>query len=271
MPLQPSGIQLRVRVKNKGFRIGFAFGFVTLSSLWALTTNFSYDSGPLDSISLRTVAIAQVNTLKRPVDCVDLANSPCRVIFDKNDGEVIKRFTETSVPFWMSFHKREVDGVRWSTFETGLYYEADVTNGAIQILSDDPGGIVVDVGANIGWFTMLGRSLQHEVVAFEPNPMNQIRVCEALDMNDWGPDDVTLYPLGVGNEAARLSLKYGSNPGEGSFKREGGTDAGSVEIVTLDSIAEERRWLSDSVQITLMKVDVEGGDPEVIFGAPRLL
>ena len=90
-------------------------------------------------------------------------------------------------------------------------------------------------------------------------------------MNDWGPDDVTLYPLGVGNEAARLSLKYGSNPGEGSFKREGGTDAGSVEIVTLDSIAEERRWLSDSVQITLMKVDVEGGDPEVIFGAPRLL
>lgn len=173
----------------------------------------------------------------------------------------------------MSFHKREVDRLRWKTYETGLYYETDVTNGAVQILSADPNGIVVDVGANIGWFTMLGCSLGHKVVAFEPNPMNQIRVCEALELNGWGADDVLMYPLGVGEQASRLTLSYGSNPGEGSFLRKGGKGmvTGQIDIITLDSVAEERRWLSDSVQIALMKIDVEGFDPNVIFGAPKLL
>ncbi len=45
-----------------------------------------------------------------------------------------------------------------------------------------------------------------------------------------------------------------------------------IRVVRLDDVAEKEGWLTeDGPGISLLKIDVEGNDPKVIFGAARLL
>ena len=63
--------------------------------------------------------------------------------------------------------------------------------------------IVLDVGGNIGWYTLVAASLCYRVVTFEPNIINNIRLCESLPMNGWlhenqERDLVDIYQGGAG-------------------------------------------------------------------------
>lgn len=69
---------------------------------------------------------------------------------------------------------------------TKTYYENKMTANFVKILKNRPiSGRVIDVGMNVGWFTLLSRSLGHEVLSFEPDPSNIIRLCESLALNNW--------------------------------------------------------------------------------------
>ena len=62
-------------------------------------------------------------------------------------------------------------------------WEGYETLAALEILTDPAGGIVVDLGAHVGWYTMLAASVGREVVAVESNPEN-VRL---LERNTAGP------------------------------------------------------------------------------------
>lgn len=193
-----------------------------------------------------------------------------------NYRALYKTKTRTDPPFWMSFHSKEVDKVRWSTYETGVYYEKDVTEHAISVLLGKPTGLVVDVGMNIGWFSLLARSLSHNVVGFEPNPLNHVRLCESLQLNGWVDGSVQVYasPIGKINNDPSVKFTFGTNPGAGGLRREGyhgQRQLPDIHTVTLDTIAKQKGWIQSSTPIYLMKIDVEGGDPDVIFGCGELL
>ena len=42
-------------------------------------------------------------------------------------------------------------------------------------------GVFLDVGANVGWFSMVALSLGHSVIAFEPFERNVELMCASLD------------------------------------------------------------------------------------------
>ena len=110
--------------------------------------------------------------------------------------------------FWISLHDKEFDPVRWSIMEYGKYYEQEQTNLFITILQQaakakaknertgdgasssalaqrqDPPR-VIDVGGNIGWYTLLSAAMGAQVDVFEPNQFNILRMCESICMNSW--------------------------------------------------------------------------------------
>ncbi len=72
-------------------------------------------------------------------------------------------------------------------------YEPHVTNLVKGILKE--GGVFLDVGANIGYFTMLAASLvkaNGKVIAIEPNPQNLQLIYSSLLENHLS--NVAIYP-----------------------------------------------------------------------------
>lgn len=153
----------------------------------------------------------------------------------------------------------------------------------MEILENHPRSYVVDVGANIGYYTLLSLALGHNLISFEPNPGNILRLCDSLRLNDWTQNDVHIFQHAVSNEhGAEMMLHAPRNPGQAFLKpldSDGAKDVDTNEhqakttLVSLDKFAQEQGWFdrNNDFEITLLKVDVEGKEPQVIMGAPRLL
>jgi len=129
------------------------------------------------------------------------------------------------------------------------------------------------------------------VYTFEPNIQNVIRYCESVTLNGWvnnnGDDFMHMYMKGVGSvhgEKLPLYQINGLNPGSFSFsknqmkrfnseglKKDKKDIEGVLPLITLDALAEEKGWFESRPSIGFMKIDVEGGEPDVLTGALKLL
>lgn len=196
--------------------------------------------------------------------------------------------------FWISLHREHFDPSRWnSIYHDGKYYETGITDQFHEMLSSKPPGIVVDVGMNIGWFTLFSRAMGHTVVAFDPNLIMHSRVCTSLKYNHWWDatsansgtsSRVTTFAYGLGDQEGGLDLTLGENPGGSSFinkrVRVKTGETIRVPVTTLDLFAAQMGWLepnnsgnnknNDEV-IHLLKIDTEGYELNVVHGGKKFI
>ncbi len=137
-----------------------------------------------------------------------------------------------------------------------------------------PWDVIVDVGANIGLFTVAAGHLVGEmgrVIAFEPNPHTFALLGDNVYMNQMIAmrAEIDCLHRAVGAESGSATLSFcRSDMGKASL---GSGDVGGdpetceVEVVALDDV------LSDVAEIHLLKVDVEGNELAVLQGMSRLL
>lgn len=139
----------------------------------------------------------------------------------------------------------------------------------------EPGAIAVDVGANVGFYSVaLGRLLQPlggRVLAVEPLPANHTRLRENVELNGLA-DSVTTVPVALGDRPgiAELRLEAGAPTGNAVAvtAASAAAPAGTVvPVETLDALAERIGLAS----CHLIKLDVEGSELAVVRGARRLL
>jgi FkbM family methyltransferase len=141
-------------------------------------------------------------------------------------------------------------------------YERDVT--ALFRASLRPGMSVVDIGANIGYFTLLAASLvgpQGRVLAIEPNQRN-VRLLEASRRaNDFR--HVTVAQTAAGRETGLLVLNTSYSNGTTSDLP---TDlaqflaAEAVPAMRLDTL------LDREMPVDFIKIDVEGAEFNALLG-----
>lgn len=127
-----------------------------------------------------------------------------------------------------------------------------------------PGDLFVDVGANVGAYTLLASGVAAaRTVAFEPNPSTFRYLAENVRMNDL-EKRVTMYNAAVGRGEGRLRLT--DDLGTENFVCVDGHDSSGVEVrvMTLDAALENSAP-------TLIKVDVEGFEVEVFGGGEKTL
>lgn len=121
-----------------------------------------------------------------------------------------------------------------------------------------PGDLFLDVGANVGVYSILTSELGARVVAVEPDPPSITRLRENLDLNDLGT--VVVLPVALGSASGTAALV--SND---VFSRIGsGPDCVDVAVTTLDEV------LGDGYAAGV-KIDVEGFERQVLEGAGRAL
>lgn len=129
------------------------------------------------------------------------------------------------------------------------------------------GGLFVDVGANLGYFSLLwaGLAKNGRVVSYEASPRNVGIFNETISRNGLS-DVISLVPKALGSYNGTVTFDVGPNEqtGWGGISENPSPDTISVPIVRLD---EE---LPDT-QIDLLKIDVEGADTWVLHGSEALL
>jgi FkbM family methyltransferase len=224
---------------------------------------------------------------------------------DPNDGSIHGRYTRTQPSFWISLHRRKYDKTRWSIMDSGVYYETIETQSLVDIIradvqqrkpphhttlnTDSPPPLhVVDVGGNIGWYSLMSIATALEqhypivVDVFEPNPRNQPRLCESLFINEWlhhAQVALNLYPVGVTsnsiamNETAvgRMDITRSGRGSLGAMNEVNRSITSTFPLVSLDQMAKELYWMKPGTTITLLKVDVEGFELDVFEGAQEFL
>ena len=131
-------------------------------------------------------------------------------------------------------------------------------------LVENKAGTVLDIGANIGNHTVFFSTIFENVISFEPVPRNCWILKANLHLNQI--KNVHLIEKGLGNKNEKLFFKNepgntndrlsGSNPSETSGEN-------MVDVVIGD---EELNKLSNPAPILMIKIDVEGLEPEVIMG-----
>ena len=130
-----------------------------------------------------------------------------------------------------------------------------------------PGGVFVDVGANVGVYTLWAARCvgpEGQVHAFEPVPGTRAWLERNVQLNRFS--NVTIIPNGLGERPGRLTL-YCLPGASGLSSRYLPSKENSVEVdvTTLDLYFDGRRAPD------LVKIDVEGMELEVLRGARRLL
>jgi FkbM family methyltransferase len=141
-------------------------------------------------------------------------------------------------------------------------YERHVQRAATRLLR--PGDIFFDIGANVGFFTLLASRCvgpSGRVVAFEPLPRNLECLQRHLDLN--AMTNVETMPVAAADRSGEASFSSASGPSMGALAAAGTP----VRIVSLDDLIRERA----SPPPRLLKIDVEGAESLVLLGASNLL
>ena len=170
-------------------------------------------------------------------------------------------------PFTARIRSGALQGRRWviasgSRFVKGTY--EPIQSAAFQRLIC-PGSVAFDVGAHVGYYTVLSSVLagpHGQVIAFEPLPANLKYLRRHLRLNGCGNVRVLTNCVGEGSSIAQFDDSHGTGVGHLA-------DAGTlkVQVRSLDEMIE----CGELPIPQFIKIDVEGAELLVLKGAERLL
>jgi FkbM family methyltransferase len=135
-----------------------------------------------------------------------------------------------------------------------------------------PGHIFYDIGANVGFFTVIAARLvgsTGHVYAFEPLPDNTTRLRRNVELN--GFRQVTVLEKAVSKAAGRGELQISRLSGGSSLSTVAppadlqGTI--SIDLVSVDDLIAQSEVAAPNV----VKIDVEGAELDVLLGMSRTM
>lgn len=186
-------------------------------------------------------------------------------LMDRLDTRCLRSVVRTR--HWLAMELDLGDWVARHIYLTGGF-ELGCTNLLRAILR--PGDAFVDVGANIGYFTLLASVLvgrNGEVIAVEPNPGARARLERNVSLNRL--TNVRVVEAALSDRAGELTLHLGpaDNSGLSSFRvpRDSARSI-AVAVRTLDSLVT-----LDARPRAIVKIDVEGAELQVLRGMRETL
>ena len=158
----------------------------------------------------------------------------------------------------------------------GVLYEQEVSSFLVRVLR--PGDVSVDVGAHIGYFSMLAAALvgpAGQVFSFEPEPGNFERLLRHAREN--GFSQIQAFNMPVAAQAGEIEFFTNADndgghalwdPGLHPFNQRSRVEVSKrrVAAASLDTFEPLQ-----SRPARLIKIDTEGAEHQVLLGARRLL
>ncbi len=164
-------------------------------------------------------------------------------------------------------------GMRWVT-GSGTHgcwlgiYERERQRRLLEVLHS--GGCFLDIGANVGVYSLLASrivGLTGQVHAFEPFPRNVDFLKQHVELNSLR--NVTVHPVALSKGPDRMmTFATSINPSSGHLQPElPPTDGITVNVTSLDTLWNQKAFQRP----TVLKIDVEGTEFEVLTGGQEML
>lgn len=188
---------------------------------------------------------------------------PAKVTYDF----LISHFKNPNVVAEVQGHKMFLDSKDsielsiWGVYEP---FETELFKKEIK-----SGDVVLDIGANIGYYTLIATKLVGEhgkVFAFEPDPTNFALLEKNVKLN--GYKNVILVQKAVSNKTDKLRL-YLCEDNKGDYRIYDSRDG--RQSIEIESIRLDDYFKNDDGKIDFIKMDIQGSEGWAIQGMRLLL
>ncbi|MEZ0390283.1 MAG: FkbM family methyltransferase, partial [Verrucomicrobium sp.] len=129
---------------------------------------------------------------------------------------------------------------------------------ARYLMEKGPVGDFLDVGAHIGYYSLLYAPLVRRVYAFEPDPRNHPAMASTAACTG----NLEVVPMAVADRDGKLGFCEGEASSVSHLASEADASNNAVEATTLDSFVSSR-----GIHPLAVKVDIEGFDILALEGA----
>lgn len=165
----------------------------------------------------------------------------------------------------------------WRCFTNQQLYEPEVVTSLIRFLQ--PGDTFIDVGAHIGYYSLLASTLVGEtgsVITFEPEANNYQKIIDNIKRNNFANVELINAALGSENKAIELFVNADNDGGHAlwdvgrhSFNQKSrqAPTKQRINLSTLDAAIKNRKHY----RFKLLKIDTEGAELEVLKGSVELI
>ncbi|KAL7457518.1 hypothetical protein ACHAWC_009062 [Mediolabrus comicus] len=192
--------------------------------------------------------------------------------------------------FNMSVHDPEKEVISMGIKEHGCF-ECDILRSLMSALRDSKSASLIDIGGNIGMYSLHAASHGRNVIAFEPLQINQERFCQSILQNSGFEKKIQIVPRALTNEhlnkyvdfnkGAFDKAVYKRNRGQKNYgtlitgagletKPNGVLGKDYALAATIDSM-QHLRILPPPGSHVILKVDVEGSECRALSGASEYL
>ena len=158
------------------------------------------------------------------------------------------------------------DGLALSIFKT---YEPDQTEIVKKVVN--PGDIVIDIGAHVGYYTLLLAQIvgdKGRVYAFEPDPENFQLLKKNIEINKF--QNVTLEQKAVSNKNEKIQLFIDKeNRAENRIYDAKMNNIG--ESLQVESIRLDDYFQNLEQEINFIKIDAEGSESDIFHGMTSII
>jgi len=133
------------------------------------------------------------------------------------------------------------------------------------------GDIVIDIGAHVGYYTLLMAQLvgkNGKVYSFEPDPVNFQLLKKSVEIN--GFENVVLIQKAVSNITDKVKLFLGDD--DSAINRIYDAKLGDAkESIDVDSVTIDEYFKENDELINFIKLDSEGSEVKIINGMKQFL
>ena len=158
------------------------------------------------------------------------------------------------------------DGLALSIFKI---YEPNQTEIVKKYVHE--GDIVIDIGAHVGYYTLLMAQLVGEngkVYSFEPDPVNFQLLKKSVEIN--GFENVVLIQKAVSNITDKVKLFLGDN--DSAINRIYDAKLGDAkESIDVESVTIDEYFKENDELVNFIKIDSEGSEVKIINGMKQFL
>lgn len=187
-----------------------------------------------------------------------------------------KPFSEylSSLPEWTvtreGFRLRTNAGRDYTSLALKLWGDFEPHTKRFLLREVRPGSIFLDLGANVGYFSLLAglEAKAARVIAFEPNPDIAARLRDSVEANGLH-GRVQVVEKALSDRAGEVLFGIDpANSGHSRFAQADHEKVITVEAVPLDDWLDQN---APNADVSVLKLDVEGAEMQALRGMERML